>query len=751
MKKHKLIGLILCAVLLISSMLVGASANVFTPNDPRNDIIDAGILLYMGYGGYGTGNKYARFTDDDLDQVVQVSEDFVLLTIPNYNWYYDNNDIRQPILTMDDIRAIRPTRGGATWANGGADTSIVCSCAGAGPDWDRMFAFGFNQGRPGEWEFECSFLWEMWHYARNMNWMLNTPTMTLESLVYDYLDVAVRLVERNPNVRLWLSFPATEHMHILTYRFTQYWIEHIVFGARDELYARGLSEIWHNNIVGFYYGNEEIVPFYTPFNRNAHQNPNTDYLDNSVVWGMRQLADVVRDELDKKFLWIPTVNINGNSLEVVGLIANRLNIFDAILLQPNYYFREIEDDRQARTRQQVWAIREWVKNQVITEPGSMGSGEWVNRPGDGAYVTKNVWDPDIGRYVPVMEWDPDFRGVTWSNDGGYDTNAIWDSIIWWEISYGWCYDMWWSTGEWVWRNDWNTFTQNPSTFWRTTGGYIWASDGAYRQVWSWDSTVGSVQWSNNGGYSDDMWDYINWWSLANGWCIMTWWDTGEWVWVTNSWDVLTRNPADFWNDAGGWAWVVHGAYRPAFEWDPTAGDYREVTIWDPNAGDGIMWVPNQTGTPFGGEKVSFTQIGFHMELDANVFQPTGHMDRWLTYVAAFRDLLGFAPSAVYAGHPWEVIAVIDLMDGFFNGERGGGTTSAPESTPESAPESAPSGGTTSEGGGTVTSAPGAGGGNIPGNNPPTGDTTPIVAIVMAIIALLSSGVILATNRKKAVK
>ena len=686
--KNKLVALILCIGLLASVVFMGASANtgVFAPHDPRNEIIDAGVLLYMGYGGYGTGNKYTRFTDSELDQLVEVSEDFVLLTIPNYNWYYDTNGVRQSILDFDDIRNIRPTRDGNTWANGGADTSIPCECPGSGPDWDRMFAHGFNSV-PDPGQFDCTFLFQMWSYARNMNWMLNTPTMTLESLVADYLDVAVRLADRNPDVRLWLSFPATENMHILTYRFTPYWIEHIIYGSRDALYAMGREDVWHNNVVGFYYGNEEIVPWFTPMNRDAHNNPDADYLENSVVKGMRELADVVRDELGMKFLWIPTVNIEGSSLEVVGLITNRLNIFDAVVLQPNYYFRENPGNVQDRTRRQVWAIRDWIIEGAITDPGTM-DGDWEYIPGDGAYVTQRVWNPDLGRYVPVMIWNPDFAELAWSYDGGYD----WNAIIWnerWSQTGGWCVVTWENTGVWT-QVTWPTWViDNPSDFWNPAGGVVWTVVGRYEQEMIWDPDIGGgLEWSADGGYDTYAMEQYIAWGSTDGWCLDTWLFTGEWVWVTNGWLVLTRDPQEFWNPAGGLVWVT-GTWVPQFVWDDNAGDWEWVTVWDPNAGGEWVWVPGAAGSPFGGEKTSFTQIGFHMEIEETIFSGGGFRDRWFTYVAAFEDLLGLVPSAVYAGHPRELMATLDYINDFFNVDRLNATESDPVSDPISDPVSDP--------------------------------------------------------------
>ena len=414
MKKTKILAIILSIALLIPALMtgVGASANVPPAQREGNAIVDSAILLYTGYRGYSWNNKYNVFNDAELDALVRTSNEFILINFATYNWYIDDNGIPQEIVTMDDLFAIRPTRGGATWANGGADTSIRCNCAGTGPNWNLMLSVPWTASSATAASVlgHCEFLHNMWYYGRKIDhWMGNMPSMTLQDYVNDAVNYAVRIVQRAPTARLWIALPATEHLHILTHLYTDAWIEHIILGTRDELYRRGRADIWHNNIVGVYYGNEEIHSWFTPFDRNAHTNPDADYLNNTVVRGMRELSDFVRGELGLHFLWIPTVNLQGaggigggDSLEIVGLIANRLNIFCAVLLQPNYYFRWQDDARQPRTRQQIPWIARWVQDQVITNPGN-NQAQWESnltqtRP---AYGGGKVSTTEIGFLMEI--------------------------------------------------------------------------------------------------------------------------------------------------------------------------------------------------------------------------------------------------------------------------------------------------------------------------------------------------------------
>ena len=353
MKIARIVAAVMCGCMLIIVISACDGDTATTPTyDPTvengTDVIDGGVLLYLGYREYW-GGRYANFTDADLDRLTAMSNDFVLINYATYNWVEVEGGENRPVITTEDVMAINPD-----------DTGIRCFCGGE-PNWELMLSWGFDEV-PAQ---GCNFLWEMWHYARKVHWMNEQGRQyTFQSYVREAVSLTERLVERNPDVNVWVSLPATEHLHLLTHLYTEYWIEYIV----RETERLMPPEIWENNVRGFYYGNEQIVAFYTPYSVDEPIYADTSYLENTVVQGMRRLSDVIRGEMNRQFLWIPTVNINCESFIIVGYIANRLNIFDAILMQPAYYFMTPTHPEQGRGRIQLQVIYDSVRAQAVLNP-----------------------------------------------------------------------------------------------------------------------------------------------------------------------------------------------------------------------------------------------------------------------------------------------------------------------------------------------------------------------------------------------
>lgn len=357
MKTTRLISAIvcLCMLVIIISACNGGNEPTYDPTSERGvDVIDRGILLYTGYAEYW-GGRYPRFSDSDLDRLSAISDDFIIINYATYNWFETEDGTNQPVITLDDLKEINPE-----------DTRISCTCIGE-PNWDEMLSWGFDELPAAG----CHFLREMWFYARKIYWMNDGGReYTFQGYVRDAVVLLDRLIERNPDVNVWIALPPTEHLHALTHLYTEPWLEYIVRETQRQV----SPEVWENNIKGFYYGNEEIVSFYTPFEVDDEICPDTSYLNNSVVRGMRELSDYIRGELNKQFLWIPTTNINSDSYIIVGYIANQLNIFDAILMQPAYYFMTDAHPEQSRGRTQLQVIYDSVRAQAVLNTSGVPFG-----------------------------------------------------------------------------------------------------------------------------------------------------------------------------------------------------------------------------------------------------------------------------------------------------------------------------------------------------------------------------------------
>jgi len=87
---------------------------------------------------------------------------------------------------------------------------------------------------------------------------------------------------------------------------------------------------------------------------------------------MNTVASYVHNTLGKKMLWIPYYGYGSNynaTINSIGYVANKTNIFDYVLLQPHYYFQESAD-----ILKNVEAIRESAYlNKVVGRKSSSGT------------------------------------------------------------------------------------------------------------------------------------------------------------------------------------------------------------------------------------------------------------------------------------------------------------------------------------------------------------------------------------------
>ncbi|EMN7729953.1 hypothetical protein WB980_003303 [Bacillus cereus] len=101
------------------------------------------------------------------------------------------------------------------------------------------------------------------------------------------------------------------------------------------------------SVKGFYYNCEYM------YNNPGSSFDYNNLTNNSSVKLASDLSQYVKNSLSKpyNFIWVPIYSnaegIAADTIKRVGYITNRTNIFDEVLLQPNYYFNGTGTDNKA--------------------------------------------------------------------------------------------------------------------------------------------------------------------------------------------------------------------------------------------------------------------------------------------------------------------------------------------------------------------------------------------------------------------
>lgn len=162
-------------------------------------------------------------------------------------------------------------------------------------------------------------------------WGTTTRTLT------EYVDRAVELAKwiraQKADAKFWFGFPPyLLNCSPAAIRYNYYYYDYVFNPVKTKMTEAG----YWSNVEGFYFGEEDIVAWYTRFNT---ANVSTQF-DNVVVRNMKYLSDLVHG-VSKKFMWIPFYR-NDYRATRFGYVINRTNIFDIAIIQPNYYFKETE-------------------------------------------------------------------------------------------------------------------------------------------------------------------------------------------------------------------------------------------------------------------------------------------------------------------------------------------------------------------------------------------------------------------------
>lgn len=252
-----------------------------------------GILLYVGYCGYG-GDKYYTPTDDELRLLLDATDEVLLIPLVTYNRYTDKNGAEHRVITNEVVDSLTP---------------------------DMV-------GDPNRYDIIKSEYFATAEARIRANYHV-------QEYIDDAAALAKRMVAINPDVRLWFSVPSSECLHALTHLFSEAWV-----CAVDAIKNTLPAEVWEKNVQGIYYANEDVVTAgYTKFDPDA---PERDF-DNPIVASMRAVSDAVHS-LGKNMLWIPYYHEAASSSKNLGYVVNRTDIFDTVIIQPSFFFNSARTD-----------------------------------------------------------------------------------------------------------------------------------------------------------------------------------------------------------------------------------------------------------------------------------------------------------------------------------------------------------------------------------------------------------------------
>lgn len=279
----KLLTMLLVGIM--SSVLLVTPAAAYSSSEMPN-----ALLLYVGTNSNHFWDPYPAFSNNDLDKILDATQEFVIINSnATYNYYQKNGTTTQ-IVSNSSINAIQSSdiQFPNTLANIKEDYLGLLSSAGS------------------------------------------YPSVTLDKSVSAQVELAKQIISREPNATIWFSFPtvtfqacAQHYKEPFTYMFNQ-------------IKSQIGTTAWNKNVRGFYWGTEAVTSYYTKFDEGAPGN----YYNNRMIQLMADIGNLVHN--NKQFMWIPynTKDTETSSLYTfirAGYVANKTNIFDYVTIQPGYY------------------------------------------------------------------------------------------------------------------------------------------------------------------------------------------------------------------------------------------------------------------------------------------------------------------------------------------------------------------------------------------------------------------------------
>lgn|GEM_PF-2329444 len=152
----------------------------------------------------------------------------------------------------------------------------------------------------------------------------------------EFADAQMALANRiwniDSSVKIWFSLPYIPDEGIFfANKFNDAFKRDII----DYIKKNISREKWANNVIGFYYGTESIIPWYTKFDTS-----NKEDFSNPVVNNMLAVSSHLK-KYSKKFLWIPYYRYEYDGSDIprrLFYVSCTKDIFDYVDLQTSYYF-----------------------------------------------------------------------------------------------------------------------------------------------------------------------------------------------------------------------------------------------------------------------------------------------------------------------------------------------------------------------------------------------------------------------------
>ena len=283
-----------------------------------NKLMKKGVLLYTCYNGYNR-TKYHIPTDEELKQILAVTDEILLIPIVTYNRYTDKDGNEYRVLSHEIIDNMTPDMVG---------------------DPDRFETIKSEYHATANHRLPADY-----HVADYVN---------------DATETAKRIVNIKSDAKLWFSVPPAENFHALTHLFGRAWADTV-----DLIKATLPEDIWEHNLQGIYYSGEDVVEYgYTTFNKDKPE----QCFDNPIVYSMKVVSDKVH-EYGKNMLWIPYYHEAAPSSKTLGHIANLTDIFDTVIIQPSFFFNK------ARTEEIAIVSASVEKQAVLDINGNILGGE----------------------------------------------------------------------------------------------------------------------------------------------------------------------------------------------------------------------------------------------------------------------------------------------------------------------------------------------------------------------------------------
>ena len=164
-----------------------------------------------------------------------------------------------------------------------------------------------------------------------------TPTSIVNRSISD-LDDFLREWNRSElaESEMYVGLPLL-HDNIATINDADSFYSHYVDFMRevkDTIIDRLGQDYWDQDFAGFYFRTEAVYPIQEKIS-------STNPTSNPMVKLMNDLSYRIRNTYERQFLWCPYYGHGSNMDNIIhnlGVVANRTNIFDAICIQPAYYY-----------------------------------------------------------------------------------------------------------------------------------------------------------------------------------------------------------------------------------------------------------------------------------------------------------------------------------------------------------------------------------------------------------------------------